>query len=123
MGLMHVWIVVAFFLYLAGTVACTIVAGFLWRKESPRKERGTVIAALAITAAWCVTNAAWGAGTAPANLLESVRNVAGFIVLYRLLELSLLVRDPLPQRLHNLLVLRTGVHASRGEQPKQQAEH
>ncbi|WP_126175425.1 XrtA/PEP-CTERM system histidine kinase PrsK [Tsuneonella rigui] len=84
MGLMHVWIVVAFFLYLAGTVACTIVAGFLWRKESPRKERGTVIAALAITAAWCVTNAAWGAGTVPANLLESVRNVAWIIVLYRL---------------------------------------
>src|SRR5690349_20750627 len=84
MGLMQVWIVVALFLYLSGTVACTIVAAFLWRKESPRKERGTVIAALAITAAWCVTNAAWGAGTVPANLLESVRNVAWIIVLYRL---------------------------------------
>ncbi|QDM39832.1 XrtA/PEP-CTERM system histidine kinase PrsK [Altererythrobacter sp. TH136] len=80
----HVWIVAGFFLSLAAAVSCTLVAAFLWRKQSQRRERGATIAALAITALWCVTHAAWGPQATAANLLESARNVAWIIVLYRL---------------------------------------
>lgn len=80
----QVWILAGFFLNLAAAVACTLVAGFLWRKESPRRERGAAIAALAITAGWCVTNAAWGSASIAANLIESVRNLAWIVVLYRM---------------------------------------
>jgi putative PEP-CTERM system histidine kinase len=84
MELAHVWIVLAFFLNLAGAVACTLVAGMLWRTGKPKRERGATIAARAITAGWCVTNAAWGPGTVPANLVESARNLAWIAVVYRL---------------------------------------
>ncbi len=84
MGLVQAWIVAGFFLNLAGAVACTLVAGMLWRKASARRERTAAIGALVITALWCVTNAAWGPGTVPANLLESGRNLAWLLVLYRL---------------------------------------
>jgi len=84
MGLTQAWLVVGFFLNLAGAVACTLVAGMLWRKASARHERTAAIGALVITALWCVTNAAWGPGTVPADLLESGRNLAWLLVLYRL---------------------------------------
>ena len=67
---LNLWAMIAFFASLGGAIACTLVAVLLWRKDSPRRERGAAIAALAITAAWCVTNAAWGPGTVPANPLR-----------------------------------------------------
>jgi putative PEP-CTERM system histidine kinase len=82
--MLHLWIVLAFFLNLSGAVTCMLIAGVLWRKESPRRERVAMIAALAITAAWCVTAAAWGPGTVVANLIESARNLAWIAVVYRM---------------------------------------
>jgi putative PEP-CTERM system histidine kinase len=84
MELTPAWILIAFFLSLAGAVACTLVAGILWRKGGDRRERGALIAALAITTAWCLTNAAWGPGTVLASFFESARNLAWIVVLYRL---------------------------------------
>ncbi len=84
MGLVHVWIVLAFFLNLSGAAACALVAGILWRKDSARRERGAMIAALAVTAVWCLTNAAWGSGSVAANMIESVRNLCWIAVVYRL---------------------------------------
>jgi putative PEP-CTERM system histidine kinase len=78
------WNLASFFFNLSGAIGCVIVAAFLWRKDSGRHERGPTIAALAITAAWCVTNAAWGPSTGLANLIESARNLAWIVVLYRL---------------------------------------
>ncbi|MFN6936043.1 MAG: PEP-CTERM system histidine kinase PrsK, partial [Tsuneonella sp.] len=85
MGAESFWQLAGFFLSLGGAIACTIVAVMLLgRTASPRRERGGVIAALGITAAWCVTIAAWGPGTLPANLIETARNLAWILVLYRL---------------------------------------
>jgi putative PEP-CTERM system histidine kinase len=84
MGLAHIWIVLAFFLNLSGAIACTLVAGILSRRDSPRRERAAMIVALAVTAVWCVTNAAWGPNTAAANVIESVRNLCWIVVVYRL---------------------------------------
>lgn len=84
MGSADIWQLAGFFLYLSGAIGCAIVAGFLWRKPTARRERGAAVAALAITAVWCVTNAAWGPGTVAASLIESARNLAWIFVLYRL---------------------------------------
>ncbi len=84
MGMAHVWILISFFLNLSGAVACTLVAGLLWRKDHSRRERGAMIAALAVTAVWCVTIAAWGTGSPSSNLIESVRNLCWIVVVYRL---------------------------------------
>jgi putative PEP-CTERM system histidine kinase len=83
-GLAHVWILLAFFMNLSGAVACVLVASLLWRKPNARRERAAMIAALTVTAAWCVTVAAWGSGTIGASLLESGRNLAWIAALYRM---------------------------------------
>ena len=38
-ALPHVWTLAGFFFSLAGAVTCALVAGFLWRKDSRRRER------------------------------------------------------------------------------------
>jgi putative PEP-CTERM system histidine kinase len=83
-GAAHVWILLAFFLNLSGAVGCVLVASLLWRKESARRERAAMIGALGITAAWCVAVAAWGPDTITCDLLESARNLAWIVVVYRL---------------------------------------
>ncbi len=85
MGGGSLWHFVGFFTNLGGAVACAIVALVLARRTGqPRRERGAAIAAFAISAVWCVTNAAWGPGTSVAALLETARNLAWLLVLYRL---------------------------------------
>jgi len=80
-----VWTLVGFGLDLAGAITCALVAAWLaGRRDSPRRERPAVVVALAVTAAWCVTNAAWGAGSLLAELMETPRNLAWVMVLYRL---------------------------------------
>ena len=49
-----------------------------------RPDLEATIAALAITAVWCTAVAAWGAGTIAAHLIESARNLAWIVVVYRL---------------------------------------
>lgn len=81
----HAWLVAAFFAHLLGAIACTIAAGWLLQRgESARSDRGPVIAALGVTALWCVAAAAFGAGAALTGLLETVRNLGWIFVLYRL---------------------------------------
>lgn len=81
----HFWNLVGFSLNLGGAVVCAIVAAWLaGRRESPRRERRAAILALTLTSAWCVTSAAWGAGNHIAELIESPRNLAWILVLYRL---------------------------------------
>jgi putative PEP-CTERM system histidine kinase len=76
---------IGFSLNLAGAVACALVAaGLAGRRDSPRRERPAAIVALAVTAAWCVTNAAFGPGSLLAELIETPRNLAWIMVLYRL---------------------------------------
>jgi putative PEP-CTERM system histidine kinase len=85
MGASSLWHFAGFFLSLGGAVVCAIVAVLLLKRTAnPRRERRAVIAALAISAVWCITNAAWGAGTLPADLIETARNLAWIFVLYRL---------------------------------------
>ena len=79
------WQLVAFLLNLGGAVVCAVVAAWLLkRNDAVRRERGMVIFALAVTAAWCVANAAYGPGAVLASLIESVRNFSWILVLYRL---------------------------------------
>lgn len=85
MGGVALWHLAGFFMSLGGAVVCAIVAIVLLnRTTAPRREHGAVVAALGLSAAWCVTNAAWGPGTALADLIEIARNLAWIIVLYRL---------------------------------------
>jgi putative PEP-CTERM system histidine kinase len=79
------WHFVGFFLNLGGAVTCALVVLVLARRTGhPRRERSAAIAAIALSAAFCVTNAAWGPGSSWASLIESARNLAWLLVLYRL---------------------------------------
>ena len=79
------WVVAGFFANLLGAIACTIVAGWLLQRgDVARSDRVPSIAALCVTALWCVAGAAVGPGTALAALLETARNLAWIVVLYRL---------------------------------------
>lgn len=79
------WQLVAFLLNLGGAIVCAVVAAWLLnRNDAGRRERGMVIFALAVTAAWCVANAAYGPGSVLASLIEAVRNLSWLLVIYRL---------------------------------------
>ncbi|MGN3973320.1 XrtA/PEP-CTERM system histidine kinase PrsK [Tsuneonella sp. SYSU-LHT278] len=79
------WQVLGFFLNLGGAVTCAVVVLVLARRTAhPRRERGAAIVAIALSAAWCVTSAAFGPGSSLPALLESGRNLAWLLVLYRL---------------------------------------
>ncbi|MFA9201611.1 MAG: hypothetical protein ACEQR8_10610, partial [Cypionkella sp.] len=80
-----VWVLAGFASNLAGAVVCALVAAWLAsRSGSARRERPAAVLALAITAVWCVTNAAWGPGSLLGSLIETPRNLAWILVLYRL---------------------------------------
>lgn len=79
------WQLIAFLLNLGGAIVCAVVAAWLLKRhDGTRRERGMVVFALAVTAAWCVTNAAYEPGSLLASLIESVRNLSWILVLYRL---------------------------------------
>ncbi len=81
----EVWVLTGFALNLTGAVVCAVVAAWLAsRRDSPRRERPAAIVALGVTAVWCVTNAAWGQGSLLGQLIETPRNLAWILVLYRL---------------------------------------
>ncbi len=85
MGAAATWALTGYVLSLAGAIAGAIVAAWLFGHPDPaRRERPAVVAALAITALWCVTLAAWGPGSPLSALLETARNLAWIVVLYRL---------------------------------------
>ena len=61
MGGVALWHLAGFLMSLGGAVVCAIVTVVLLnRSTAPRREHGAVVAALGLSAAWCVTNAAWG---------------------------------------------------------------
>ena len=79
------WQVAAFFLHLAGAVSCAIAALWLARKaKAPIPHRAAMLWALATSALWCVTIAAFGTGSALAGMTEACRNIAWLAVVYRL---------------------------------------
>ncbi|PZQ56051.1 MAG: PEP-CTERM system histidine kinase PrsK [Novosphingobium pentaromativorans] len=72
---------------LSGAIALASLALWLWPKRARFEEAGgSVVAALFLTAAWCVTAAAVATAQAPmlASLAESIRNLAWLVVIYRL---------------------------------------
>ncbi len=72
---------------LSGAIALASLALWLWPKRARFEEAGgSVVAALFLTAAWCVTAAAAATAQAPmlASLAESIRNLAWLVVIYRL---------------------------------------
>ena len=80
-----VWLVAGFALYLAGAAAALIGALWIWsRGDGKSPGRLTVIAALIVSAAWCVAAASFGAVSPGAQGLEIARNCAWIAALYRL---------------------------------------
>lgn len=79
------WIIGGFAMYLGGAATCAVGAGWIWRKgDKDRPDRTAILAALVITAGWCVMVAAFGANSPWASLAEVARNLAWLLVLYRL---------------------------------------
>ena len=67
---------------LSGAIALASLALWLWPKRARFEEAGgSVVAALILTAAWCVTAAAAATAQAPmlASLAESIRNLAWLV--------------------------------------------
>ncbi|GGC19624.1 histidine kinase [Novosphingobium marinum] len=79
------WYLVGFALYVTGAICAATVAAWLYpRRERFGKAGSSIVIALLITAIWCLAEAAIGRGTMAAGLLESVRNLAWLLVIYRL---------------------------------------
>ncbi|MGN6495908.1 MAG: XrtA/PEP-CTERM system histidine kinase PrsK [Tsuneonella sp.] len=83
------WAILGFVMYLAGAAASTVVAVWLHRRENPsRADRGPTIAALVISTLWCVGDAAMGPHVLLVATLETARNLAWVLVLYRLFAID-----------------------------------
>ena len=86
-GWVHLWFLAGFFLYLGGAAVSALGAGWIWtRGDKDRSDHNTVVFALALTSAWCVIVAALGPKSISAGFVEVVRNIAWFLVIYRLFE-------------------------------------
>ena len=84
-ALLHFWVVTGFFVNLIGAVACTAAAAWIVRRgDAARSDRGPTVAALVLTALWCVAQAAYGTASEIAALAETARNLAWILVIYRL---------------------------------------
>ncbi len=81
----ELWLLAAFALYLGGAAACVFGAGWLLsRGDRDRPDRNPTIAALGLTAFWCVVVAALGPQDRLTTLAEIARNIGWLVVLYRL---------------------------------------
>ncbi|MCB2088597.1 MAG: PEP-CTERM system histidine kinase PrsK, partial [Sphingomonadaceae bacterium] len=79
------WLVAGFAMHLAGAIGCALALVWFWQRgDRERPERTTVLGALGITATWCVIAAAFGAASPVTSLVESARNLAWLLVVYRL---------------------------------------
>ncbi len=84
-GWADIWAVVGFVLYLSGAAVAMI--GAVWigsRGDGDRPDRAAVIAALIVSAGWCVAVAAFGPVGLAAQTTEVARNLAWVFALYRL---------------------------------------
>ena len=74
---------IALVFYGSAAVACAIAAMIVCRsRRTTRAERGAVVVALSLSAAWCAVTAAIG-GAMPAPVLEIARNIAWIYALFR----------------------------------------
>lgn len=83
------WQLASFGAHLLAALACAGAA--LWLagvKDSDRPDRTATMAALSITAGWCVIVAALGPQSPSASFGETVRDIAWLHVLYRLFEVD-----------------------------------
>ncbi|MGB3739313.1 MAG: XrtA/PEP-CTERM system histidine kinase PrsK [Pontixanthobacter sp.] len=81
----EIWLVVGFAMHLAGAAAASIGAVWIWsRGDGDRPDRLAVIAALVLSAGWCVTVAAFGPLSLSTQSMEIARNCAWIAALYRL---------------------------------------
>ena len=79
------WLLASFFLHLAGALVCVGAAAWILRKgDRQRPDRNATMAALLLTALWCVIFAAYGERSVLAAMAETARNLAWINVLYRL---------------------------------------
>ncbi|WP_284125251.1 XrtA/PEP-CTERM system histidine kinase PrsK [Parerythrobacter aestuarii] len=79
------WAFTSFMLHLLGAAACAM--GVVWLVRQPttkRSDRRPTMVALAISGVWAAVVAAYGMGSAAAQLAEAARNMAWLLVLYRL---------------------------------------
>lgn len=75
---------IALLFYGLAAIACAVAAIVVVRPgRAPRRDRGAVAAALALSAGWCGVTAAIGADAKPAALLEIARNLAWIHALFR----------------------------------------
>lgn len=75
---------IALLFYGVAAVACAIAAVIVLRfRRTTRRDRGAVVAALSLSAAWCAVTAAIGGDAVPAQLLETTRNIAWIYALFR----------------------------------------
>lgn len=84
-GIVDIWSVVGFAFFLCGAATCALSAGWIaTRGDKERPDHNGIIAALVVTAAWCLVVAALGPLSLPAISVEIFRNLAWIFVLYRL---------------------------------------
>ncbi|MXO90117.1 XrtA/PEP-CTERM system histidine kinase PrsK [Pontixanthobacter aquaemixtae] len=80
-----IWSLVGFILYLGGAAVCALAAGWTHsRGDKDRPDHDAVVAALGLTAVWCVVTAALSASSPLAIVFETARNLALILALYRL---------------------------------------
>ena len=84
-GVPDIWLLLSLAFHLGGAAACGVsIAWVLKRGDRDRSDRGPLLAALAITAAWCVVHAAWGPMAIATAGMEILRNISWIVVIYRL---------------------------------------
>lgn len=84
-GWLDLWALTGFTLHLGGAAACTLSASWVLAKgDKDRPDRFAIVAALFLTALWCVVIAAYGTRTVTGDLVEFVRNIAWIWAVYRL---------------------------------------
>ncbi len=81
------WAAIGFGSFLAGAFACAVLGVWRYRDEA-RPERVSGLAALAVTAMWCVLAALAGPESLVATFGESMRNLAWLLYVYRLFALG-----------------------------------
>ena len=79
-----IWPFLSFWSHLAGAICCALLAVWTWRSKETKLLRQGGIAALVLTALWCVASAALTPFSPWTQLAESGRNMGWLLVVYRL---------------------------------------
>ena len=83
------WQIAGFVMHLAGAVACLLGAAWLLRAEQrKRSDRLPTVVALFLSSLWCTMALAFGPLSQAASIVESLRNLGWFAVLYALFVLD-----------------------------------